>query len=719
MHRSIWVLTLLLASWPAPARGQTKEVEPATARGKYLLWLEERSMLRQAERVARSISGGGAQWKYAYAAPQTRQAVRRASVWLLDYGGSVITRPNKSVVATWGDPALWEALQDIGIDLLHTGPINRSGGVEDRDYTPTTDGWFDPIALEIDPQFGTAAEYRQMVKVAGDRRGLIAGDLVPLHTGTGPDFRLAARAYKDYPGMYTMVEIGKEDWPLLPKVDDPWKGELVPKSAAVTLTKKGYLPGLVNSNDAAEDAKERSGWSATGEVVGADGKTRRWVYLTYFKRGQPVLNWLDPSYAGPRVVIGDLTNMVHNLGARVMRLDAVPFTGLEPDDRAKATTKHYQHPLSILRTKELAFMTRRLGGWTFHELNVPLKQLKKFTQDGPDLSYDFFTRAQYLHALVNGDAGPLRLAHQMLLDECVPPLGLVHDLQNHDEITYQLVELKERENETFTVNGKKTTGKALRDGMLREMRERLAGDAITYTMLYRSEKDGLATTFPGFIAASLRIRDPYGATAEQVKEIRKAHLLFAAANAMQPGVFSLSSWDLIGALPVPKEAVKKWSSDGDHRWINRGAVDLMGANPDADKSVIGLPRAKHLYGSLPNQLKDPESFASQLKTLLAARKKYRLAEADLLAAPESNERGVCLLVLRLPEKAGYAVTALNFGREPVELDLDLGAIKGLPAADVRGRRVTDIISGQAAGEVNDGRLPLRLPAITGKTLVIR
>ena len=719
MHRATWVLTLLVASWPALARGQTKEAAPATARADYLRWLEERSMLRQAERAARSISGSGAQWKYAYAAPQTRQAVRRASVWLLDYAGSVIPRPNKSVVATWGEPALWEAFQDIGIDLLHTGPVNRSGGVEGRDYTPTTDGWFDPIALEIDPQFGTAAEYRRLVKVAGARRGLIAGDLVPLHTGTGPDFRLAARAYKDYPGMYTMVEIGKDDWPLLLKVEDPWKGELVPKAAAVTLTKKGYLPGLVNSNDAAEDAKERSGWSATGEVVGADGKARRWVYLTYFKRGQPVLNWLDPSYAGPRVVIGDLANMVHDLGARVMRLDAVPFTGVEPDDPAKATTKHYQHPLSVLRTNEMAFMTRRLGGWTFHELNVPLKQLKKFTQDGPDLSYDFFTRAQYLHALVNGDAGPLRLAHQLLLDEGVPPLGLVHDLQNHDEITYQLVELKEREDETFTVNGKKTTGKALRERMLREMRERLAGDAISYTMLYRSEKDGLATTFPGFIAASLGIRDPYRATAAQMREIRKAHLLLVAANAMQPGVFSLSSWDLVGALPVPKEAVKRWASDGDHRWINRGAVDLMGANPDADGSVIGLPRAKALYGSLPDQLKDPESFASQLKTLLAARKKYRLAEADLLAAPESKALGVCVLVLRLPEKAGYAVTALNFGREPIELDLDLGAIKGLPPDDVRGRRVTEIITGKAAGEVNDGRLPLRLPAVTGKTLVIR
>src|ERR1043165_8515888 len=112
MHRAVWVLTLLFASWPVPARGQTKEVEAATARGNYLLWLEERSMLRQAERVARSISGNGAQWKYAYAAPETRQAVRRASVWVLDYAGSVIPRPKKSVIATWADTALWDAFQD-------------------------------------------------------------------------------------------------------------------------------------------------------------------------------------------------------------------------------------------------------------------------------------------------------------------------------------------------------------------------------------------------------------------------------------------------------------------------------------------------------------------------------------------------------------------------------------------------------------------------------
>src|SRR5262249_1659260 len=153
----------------------------------------------------------------------------------------------------------------------------------------------------------------------------------------------------------------------------------------------------INSNDAARDARSWSGWSATGEVVGVDGKARRWVYLHYFKPGQPTLNWLDPSYAGPRAVAGDLVKTVHGLGARVVRLDAVPFLGIEMLPLAKKDepkTLHFQHPLSVNGTEQLAFLCRKLGGWSFHELNVPLEELKKFTRNGPDLSYDFFTRAQ-------------------------------------------------------------------------------------------------------------------------------------------------------------------------------------------------------------------------------------------------------------------------------------------------------------------------------------
>src|SRR5207247_2579276 len=153
-----------------------------------------------------------------------------------------------------------------------------------------------------DPALGTEAEYARLVEVAAARKGSVAGDLVPLHTGLGPDFRLALRAYRDYAGMYTMVEVRREDWGLLPAVSEPDGVAVVAKPAAERLAKKGYLPGLINSNDAAPAAKSWSGWSASGEVAGVDGQVRRWVYLHSFKPTQPTYNWLDPSYAARRAV---------------------------------------------------------------------------------------------------------------------------------------------------------------------------------------------------------------------------------------------------------------------------------------------------------------------------------------------------------------------------------------------------------------------------------
>jgi hypothetical protein len=67
-----------------------------------------------------------------------------------------------------------------------------------REFTPTIDGWFDRISLEIDPTLGL-----------------------------GADFRLAERGYKDYPGMYTMVEIDQKDWGLLPPVEDPGRSAAI------------------------------------------------------------------------------------------------------------------------------------------------------------------------------------------------------------------------------------------------------------------------------------------------------------------------------------------------------------------------------------------------------------------------------------------------------------------------------------------------------------
>lgn len=668
-------------------------------------------MLRQARDAAATVSGRPDQWRHPYGTPQPREAVRHASVWLLDYPGSVVTREGRSVVATWADPALWDVLREMHVDLLHTGPVQRAGGVKGTEYTPTTDGWFDPVSLDLDPALGTEDEYAKLVAVAAERKGSVAGDLVPLHTGLSPDFFLALRRHGEYPGMYTLVEIPKEDWNLLPEVKGPWDVALVPKPAAEQLARKGYIPGLINSNDAAPEAKTWSGWSASGEVTGTDGTARRWVYLHSFKPTQPTLNWLDPTYAARRVVAGGVVRNVVARKTRVLRLDAVPFLGIERKPDATEAL-HFKHPLSVVGTNDTAMMVRKLGGWTFHELNVPLKDLKKFTENGPDLSYDFTTRAQGLHALLSGDAGPLRLSFRWMLEAGVQPVAFVHDLQNHDELTFQLTEPEGRKDETFEVGGRKVTGRQLKDEILAAMRSKAAGGAVPYNHLYRPEKDGLATTFAGFVAPALGIKDPSAATAEEVRRIAGGHLLLAAANALVPGVFGVSSWDLVGALPVPLEGVKDRVGGGDFRWVNRGGVDLLGAAPKATASAFGLPRAKALYGPLPEQLKDPGSFASRLKAMLAARLKYRVHEGELLAVPEPKAAGLCVLVLKLPDHP-LAVTVLNFGREAVAEEIDLGdAGKGV------GGEWVDILTGKSTGPAAGGRLQVSVPALTGTTLVL-
>jgi trehalose synthase len=161
----------------------------------YVHWLEERSMLHQAQALARRYSGNPIQWQHPYGVPQPRAASARSSVWFTAYPASTISAsPGASVLATLADERLWHAFQTIGIQAIHTSPMKRSGGVIGRAYTPSVDGNFDRISFDIDPSFGTQAQYKKLVQVARSHGAIVIGDIVPGHTGKGPDFRLAERA---------------------------------------------------------------------------------------------------------------------------------------------------------------------------------------------------------------------------------------------------------------------------------------------------------------------------------------------------------------------------------------------------------------------------------------------------------------------------------------------------------------------------------------------
>jgi trehalose synthase len=295
---------------------------------------------------------------------------------------------------------------------------------------------------------------------------------------------------------------------------------------------------------------------------------------------------------------------------------------------------------------------------------------------------------------------------------------LFHDLQNHDEITYQLIDLGAHQN--LTLDGQTYNGQQLQQQMLQQMRSTVG--SVPYNKLYRPAQDGVATTFAGFIAPALGIQDPYHATADQLALIQKAHILVSLANAMQPGVFGISAWDLVGALPVPASSVSSsLTAGGDWRWINRGAVDLMNNNPSATTStVLQLPKASTLYGPLPPQLQNPSSFASQIKQMLAARKKYGVDEATMNAVPPTGNQAVCVLAMTLPDQS-LAITALNYGRSANTVQVDLTQVPpGIPVAQVAGQSALEIISDQNAGAVSDaGILTVNLDALSGQTIVVQ
>lgn len=145
------------------------------------------------------------------------------------------------------------------------------------------------------------------------------------------------------------------------------------------------------------------------------------------------------------------------------------------------------------------------------------------------------------------------------------------------------------------------------------------------------------------------------------------------------------------------------------RWVNRGAVDLLGANPGATESAVGLMKAKTLYGSLTDQLDDPESFVSQIKRIVAARKEYGLAEAEVVDVPDVSSDGVAVLVMKLPDSRA-AVTVLNYGREQTTVKV------ALPDGVSGGAR--DIVSDGDAGTVFGGELSVDVGGLSGRTLVL-
>ncbi len=674
----------------------------------YIAWLVDQSMLHNAKARAMRYAGQSRLWQRPYAEARPRAASAIASVWFTAYPPSIITADGTSVLAALGHADLWHSLSSIGVQAIHTGPMKRAGGIKGRDYTASVDGSFDRIGFGIDPKFGTQDEFIALSRMAAAHNAVVIDDVVPAHTGKGADFRLAEMGYADYPGIYHMVEIRPDDWAMLPELASGQEAVNLSPATVDALKQRGYIVGQLQRVIFFEPGIKETDWSATGEVVGADGTARRWVYLHYFKEGQPSLNWLDPTFAAQQMIIGDALHSIDVMGAVGLRLDANGFLGVELRTGGLAWSE--SHPLSLVGNRLLAGMIRKAGGFSFQELNLTVDDIALMSQGGADLSYDFITRPAYQHALITGDTEFLRLMLRTVHEHKIDPACLIHALQNHDELTLELVHFWTLHAEDiYTFQGQTWQGRLLRMHIRQTMYERLSGENAPYNL--RFVTNGIACTTVSIITAALGIRDLDALTDADRALIQKIHLLLAMYNAYQPGVFALSGWDLVGALPIGPAEVEDLMAGGDTRWIERGAYDLADLDPLATQSSEGLPRARALYGPLSDQLQRPDSFASQLKRLVAIRQDYGLAASRQIAIPDVVSPGLLVMIHELPDARGTQITALNFGAEPIKETLLLPNVQTGPIVDM----LRETVVGDLA---ESGELALELEPYEGMSLRI-
>jgi trehalose synthase len=676
---------------PFTRRSVTQDGPATGGNPAYVSWLLSQSMLADANEISQQFSGQGSMWQNPYATPGPRSAVETASVWFTAYPLSLITRPNESFLKAMADEDMWQAFAEIGIEAIHTGPVKRAGGISGWQSTPSVDGHFDRISTEIDPAFGTEDDFRRMCGTANWYGGTIIDDIVPGHTGKGADFRLAELKYADYPGIYHMVEIDPRDWEHLPDVPPGTDSVNIDAATEEWLDKAGYIIGRLQRVIFYSEGIKETNWSVTRPVVGVDGVERRWVYLHYFKDGQPSINWLDPSFAGMRLVIGDALHSLTDLGTGGLRLDANGFLGAEKTAAEDSAAWSEGHPLSEAANHLIASMVRKVGGFTFQELNLTIDDIREIGEAGADLSYDFINRPAYQHALATADTEFLRLTLRTTLELGVDPASLVHALQNHDELTYELVHWSTgHRDDVYTYNGEEITGEALGERIRSDLTEKLTGEKAPYNLVFTT--NGIACTTATVIAATLGITDLD--TVDDIDRIRRAHLLLAMFNALQPGVFALSGWDLCGMLTLPQSEVAQLLRGGDTRWIHRAAHDLMGVNPTATQSMAGMPRGRSLYGSIPEQLAHETSFLRQLQAILRVRSHYGIATSRQIDIPEVSHRGMLVLVHQLAEEGRYQLTILNFANEHI-----VGTVrsKKLPS----GATVSDMFTGRSLGDIDD------------------
>jgi hypothetical protein len=441
--------------------------------------LEEQSMLHQADVLSKRFNLEIAKAPPPSPQPQTKNCLNTASVFFDIDLAEIKGLPFE----TLNSEGLWDLLRELGVEGVRLKGLKTGGAYR--------------TAIGVDPKWG--ANWADL-SITIQKKGIsLIGEAIGNSTGMSPDFYLALKNVGDYPALYHLIEIQQHDWKLLPKISSTTPFVNVPWLTLQELHKKGYVP------EEFSPFTKTSSWNTTAQIKCSDGKVRRWIYLKE-RTQDPVINWLEPSFAGCRIAAADALDSIFNLGWKLVFLN--PFLS----QNAKET---------------LSLWARKMGSYSVQETQGGLEELKTITAD---LATDTLTRSALLHALLAEDAEALKLMYRLYFEEEIQTKRLVHILQPFDEFACDYGELLLHPKKRFQYYEEILTGEALRMRLLKEDIARIGKVRPQTWPTYCMAAHGLKTFD------------------KHREDVTDTHLLLAFFYAMQPGAFSFSVSDLLGTL---------------------------------------------------------------------------------------------------------------------------------------------------------------------------
>jgi len=355
------------------------------------------------------------------------------------------------------------------------------------------------------------------------------------------------------------------------------------------------------------------------------------------------------------------------LGASGLRLDANFLLGIE---RVPGSEFGFVngHPLAEVSTQQLAMAIRKWGGWSYEEHLGDLQSQYTTSDPGADLGYDFTERAAILYACISGDAYLLNYILNLVIKFNITLNKNIHAMQNHDELISIVPQFSQRPNDIFQYKNQTLSGAKLNTIIVNDILG--FADKLGLPKFGLTYVTGLPTTFTTIIAMRHGFKTPadifHGNVQQNIEYIQQGMQALAVLNAMQPGIFMISMWDLLGSWQLLPEdpRIQKWiNEDGDPRWLNRPAYDTL-KNTSEQFSKAGLPKAFQLFGDLKTQLNKPNSYANKITQIITLRSKLNVAKGRLINLVSMASNSGVGMVEQLPDNSLLFVF-INFDLAPI------------------------------------------------------